>query len=253
MLRWDDIRRSIPLGGIEAHEVIASTNDRALELAADGHLALPFLVAAERQTAGRGRGANRWWSSPGSLAFSVVVESPTSEVDPARRPRIALVAGLAVCEAIETLLPGCEVRVKWPNDVYVAGRKVCGILVESRPPRVVVGIGINVNNAAAEAPAELRGTVISLRDAGGRAFDRTDVLTGVLRRLCASLGEFERGEDDLLSRWAPRCFLTGRIVRIESGGRATDGRCRGIDEEGALMLDTEAGLSRHVAGAVTFE
>src|SRR5438034_451345 len=99
--------------------------------------------------AGRGRGTNRWWSADGALTFSLVLEAPQERLPMSRWPQVALVAGVAVCEALERMAPRAEMRVKWPNDVYLAGRKICGILSESVPARrdrIVVGIGVNVNN-----------------------------------------------------------------------------------------------------------
>src|SRR5579862_3978982 len=147
------------IGGYEFHSEIGSTSDRAAELVKQPRLACPFLVLAERQTAGRGRGSNWWWSAPGGLTFSLALDARQCGLPVERLPLVALAAGLAVCDAIEPLLPGVAVRLKWPNDVYVAGRKACGILVEApgvSPARLIVGIGINVNNTFAAAPRELQ-------------------------------------------------------------------------------------------------
>ena len=118
---------------IDYHESIGSTSDRALELAARGETALPLLVAAERQTAGRGRGTNRWLTADGALTFSLALEAAPSVLRHEQWPHIALVAGIAVCDALRAHLPAADLRVKWPNDVFLAGRKVCGILSESVP------------------------------------------------------------------------------------------------------------------------
>src|SRR5205823_9209981 len=134
---------------IDYHESIGSTSDRAIEIGALDEAELPLLVLAERQTAGRGRGANRWWSADGALTFSLVLEAPRERLPPARWPQVALAAGIAVCEALQGLAPRAEPRVKWPNDVYLAGGKICGILCESIPgwrERPGVGVGVNGNN-----------------------------------------------------------------------------------------------------------
>src|SRR5207247_1705002 len=109
----------------------------------------------ERQTAGRGRGSNRWWTADGALTFSLVLEAPPDRLPPSRWPQVALVAGIAVCEALQTPAPRAALRVKWPNDVYLADGKICGILSESIPgwrDRLVVGIGVNVNNRVKSGP-----------------------------------------------------------------------------------------------------
>lgn len=250
-IRENELLQLTPLRGMEWHEEIASTNDRAIELAGSGEVAMPHLIIAERQSAGRGRGRNRWWSQSGGLLFSALVETGSPDGAPPRS-RLALSAGLAVCESIERLLPGCDVRVKWPNDVYVNDRKICGILVEMAGASAVVGIGLNVNNSFETAPPDLQKTAISMRDATGRQFDRTELLVAIVNRLIEASGTLRDDEDDdLLARWSPRCYLTGRIVRIEVGDRSTVGRCRGIDEEGALVLDTESGPTRHLSGVIS--
>jgi BirA family biotin operon repressor/biotin-[acetyl-CoA-carboxylase] ligase len=137
------------VGSIDYHESLGSTSDRALALAAADEARLPLLVLAARQTAGRGRGTNRWWSDEGALTFSLALEAHPALLPAANWPQIALVAGLAVCEALHRLAPSGNFRVKWPNDVYLNDRKICGILSESVPgwrDRLVIGIGVNVNN-----------------------------------------------------------------------------------------------------------
>src|SRR5262249_38308999 len=134
---------------IDYHESIGSTSDRAMEIGALDETALPLLVVAEQQTAGRGRGADRWWSAKRALTVSLVLDAPHDRLPADRWPQVALLAGVAVCEALQGLAPRAELRVKWPNDVYLADGKVGGILCESiagMSDRLVVGIGVNVNN-----------------------------------------------------------------------------------------------------------
>src|SRR5262245_50492595 len=112
---------------VDSHHTLASTNDRALELATRGDPKLPLLVLAERQTLGRGRGANRWWSAPGALTFSLAIDGRLGTTPPQSLPPWSLAAGLAVCEALADLVPRGDWRVKWPNDIFLSGRKVGGI------------------------------------------------------------------------------------------------------------------------------
>ena len=144
------------LRGVEHYAKIASTNDRALELCADIELLVPFLVIADHQTSGRGRGANRWWSSDGAILFSVIVDAAEYGLPESRWPQISLTVGAAVCQTLRALL-GSETAVglKWPNDVWLNGRKAAGILVEVpavRRGRLVIGVGLNVNNSFESAP-----------------------------------------------------------------------------------------------------
>jgi BirA family biotin operon repressor/biotin-[acetyl-CoA-carboxylase] ligase len=253
---------------VDYHESIGSTSDRAAELGASGDGPLPLLVLAERQTAGRGRGENRWWSDDGALTFSLLLEEESARLPIGDWPKIALVAGLAVCRALEQLVPAAELKVKWPNDVYLNGRKVCGILSESVPgtrDRLVVGIGINVNNrrqgtgdrgqgtgaVAGQPPATF--SAVSLIEYDGVCRDLTAVLLMVLDDFDRQWGGMlEGGFANAAMAFRERCFLTGKMVRIEQpGGQSVSGICRGIDESGRLRVVTERGEVAVVSGTVS--
>jgi len=233
---------------------MASTNTRALELASEAPAGRSCcLVLADRQTAGRGRGTNSWWSAGGALTFSVLFRTPDFDLPVSRWPQMSLTVGLAVCEAAESLLPGANVALKWPNDVYLHGRKLSGILVETADGRqgcVVLGIGINVNNSSLLAPPELRDRAIALRDVAGRELHRVDVLVAILQRLSTRMEWLSTGIDALQETWSRRCLLTGRNVEIELPSRRVAGLCKGIDREGALLIATDAGLERCLSGVV---
>jgi BirA family transcriptional regulator, biotin operon repressor / biotin---[acetyl-CoA-carboxylase] ligase len=238
---------------VDYHREVTSTNTRALSLAEDPTVALPALVLAERQTAGRGRGSHRWWSAPGALTFSLLV-SRDKALDETAWPRVALTTGLAVCDALQQLRPGLEIGLKWPNDVFVQSRKICGVLVEvppRMPTRLVIGVGVNVNNAMAAAPDRVPHTAISLIDVTGYPFDLTLVLIRILQQIASQFEALDRVPTALVSRWQELCMLTGRRVRVEAGQRATVGTCQGIDDAGALLLQTAQGVERCVSGVVT--
>lgn len=245
------IRRVVRVAEFEHHAEIASTNDRALTRGTEAAAPVPLLVLAERQSAGRGRGANRWWSAAGSITFSLLIEQPAQAAE--RRPQIALAAGIAVARALDEFAPGEGVMLKWPNDVELRGRKVCGILVEvppGRPDRAVIGVGLNVNNSFAAAPPELARTGIALCDAIGQELPLTDVLLAILGGLIDELAAFAQEPERLIERWSERCSLTGRCVEVSQCGERFAGLCTGIDEAGALLLHTEAGPQRFIAGTV---
>jgi len=237
---------------IEHHEELGSTSDRALKLAAEEDPDLPLLVLAERQTAGRGRGSNRWWAADGALTFSLVIEPQPAQLPLAHWPRLSLAAGLAICQALEVFSPRALFQVKWPNDVYAEGRKIAGILIESPAQsrgRLVIGIGVNVNNSLAAAPEEIRSLAAALCDIDGRQRDLTSVLAAILGALDTHL-KAAADMTAISGRWQERCLLTGRTVQMQSGGEPITGRCLGIDEQGALMLQTEAGRQSIVSGTV---
>jgi BirA family biotin operon repressor/biotin-[acetyl-CoA-carboxylase] ligase len=266
-----DLRRISASGlvaRIDYHESIGSTSDRALALAAEADR-LPLLVLAARQTAGRGRGANRWWMSAGGLAFSLLLEATGDKLPPTRWPQVSLAAGLAVCEALQELAPTADVRVKWPNDVYLAGRKVCGILSESAPgcrDRLVVGMGINVNNSFQGSGArgqrsearnqtteqDLAATATSLVDHDGLPRDLTSVLVAVLDQFDRRWRELLDDRFDVaVAAYRTRCYLTGKTVTIrQADAQSLLGVCLGIDELGRLQIGTPHGPQTVVSGTV---
>jgi BirA family biotin operon repressor/biotin-[acetyl-CoA-carboxylase] ligase len=250
----DQIVDSTFVAQVDFHDAIGSTNDRALELAREADVSTPALVLAETQTGGRGRGTNTWWAQRGALTFSLLLETDALQLAPRQWPQASLTAGLAVCEALEDFFASTPTQLKWPNDVFVDRRKVCGILIEVPPqPKrmIVIGIGINVNNSAQHAPEELKSSAIALCDAAGREFSLVDVLVRVLVRLQDRIGWIGRRDDELRSRWRERCLLTNCRIHVDSGNRTLVGVCRGIDEEGALLIETVNEIQRCFAGVVT--
>ena len=239
---------------VEWFEQVDSTNDRALRLATQPILQTPYLIGADRQVSGRGRGTNRWWGSDGSLMFTVVVEMTSFGLTPVDWPRFSLVTGLAVSTMLSSFLPGSAVGLKWPNDVWLRGRKVCGILIEQcdrYPDRLVVGIGLNVNNSFKDAPEELRQIATSMSDAtSGFTFSRTDVLIRFLNEWKTLTQYVAEGSINLAERWSRACVLSGLPVKIINGNVEAIGVCAGIDSDGALLLRTAFALEKHYAGTV---
>ena len=146
----------LPLGQVEYHSTIGSTNDRAAELAAQGapHLTL---ITANEQTAGRGRAGRTWFTPPDSaLALSLVLRGTCLKA-PGRVPGWA---ALAVCQTLDSYVQGM-VEIKWPNDILVEGKKICGVLTESEwlgetPQYIILGIGLNVTYASVPPVEDLR-------------------------------------------------------------------------------------------------
>ena len=253
----DRLLRETFVAQVEHHRELGSTNDRAKQCASQGNGPLPILVVADRQTAGRGRGSNRWWTGEGSLACSLLVDLAAAGVDRSRAPVLALAAGLAVVEAVEAveavapLLPGHTLGIHWPNDVFAAGKKLAGVLVEGLPAGLyVVGIGVNTDNTIAEAPAELCTTATTLRDLTGTRHDRTRFLVELLGHLEAMLRRLGSAPDEIGRLADARCLQRGRELEIESGSRTVAGTCAGIAPDGALLLDTPAGRMRLLSGTV---
>jgi BirA family biotin operon repressor/biotin-[acetyl-CoA-carboxylase] ligase len=238
------------IASLEYQPEVESTSDWALRLVADDSRPFPLLVLTGRQTSGRGRGSNRWFSSDGALTFSLVVDGRTCP--PEHWSLLALATGLGVCEALEDLFLAGLFAVKWPNDVYLGQQKICGILVEAPSQserRAVIGIGVNVNNRFADAPPEIQAKAVSLADAAGGTFDLTDALIGVVQRVLSRIASLaETGLD--LTAFAERSLLDGRNVQVQVGREILAGRCLGIAPSGALRLQTPTGEREIHAGVV---
>lgn len=151
------------------------------------------------------------------------------------------------------MLPDVDVQLKWPNDVYISGRKAGGILVEvppEAPERLVVGIGLNVNVSLEDAPAEVQQRAAAMCDVAGRPLAIDEVLHRILHRLEADLARLDAGFGELLADWRRRCLLSGRCVTLHDGTRSVTGTCLGFDDDGSLLLQTLAGPRRYRSGIV---
>lgn len=246
----DRLMRSGFLAACEHHEVVTSTNDVARAHAVAGRQT-PLLVVADRQTHGRGRGDHQWWSPEGNLMFSLLLSPAHLPVAARHSPLVSLAVGISVVESLMSELPACQVGLHWPNDVYVGGRKIAGILIEVLADGShVIGVGVNTNNRTADAPAELRCTAISLRDLTGATHDHSallDALLGRLRRKLELLGEMPTG---IASRASALCLQRGRVLTVRHGSEEITGLCSGIDPNGALELETSSGQRRFLSGTI---
>lgn len=200
-------------------------------------------AVADFQTGGRGRLGRTWEAPPGSSLLASVLLKP-----PADRPlpQLALVAGVAVADALEDLTD-LSVQIKWPNDVMLRRAKVAGILAEAREGAVVLGIGINLNQRAAELP-ERAG---SLRTATGLEWERDTVLDAVLTFLGVRYEQWQAGGlDAVYEGLGPRDFLRGRPVTVDG----TSGTAELIDRDGRLRIAVGHGESVVVeSGEVVYE
>jgi BirA family biotin operon repressor/biotin-[acetyl-CoA-carboxylase] ligase len=233
---------------------IGSTNTAAMAAATDG-IAEGSVFLAEEQTAGRGRGANSWESARSAGIYCSVVLRPP--LPPSDVLVISLAAGLAVHAAIEQVKSNLSVDLKWPNDVLIAGKKVCGILTEmnaevTRVRHVVVGIGINVNHT--EFSRELESEAISLRMATGSEWSRVELAAALLKSLDREyrlLIEETDARPSILRRFAERSTWTqGKQIFVEEHGSRIEGTTAGLDERGFLQVRTAQGLQKILSGTV---
>lgn len=238
---------------IEYHPTLTSTNDVGVELAMLPDLDLPLLVLTDEQTRGRGRGENQWWSSCGALTFSLVVSADRLVASTNHWPRISLTTGLAVCDALQRLVPKLDFGIKWPNDVFVRDQKVCGILIETPPKasdRLVIGCGVNVNNSFADAPLGLRQTATSLFDEVELTMDLAEVLIKILSMIELRFRSLKEDPMQLVDELRAKCILTDRNVTFEVGGEQFQGTCLGMADDGALILENQSGRRQFHAGSI---
>lgn len=323
------ILRETFVAQVEYYPVLGSTNDRAREVALslgscfenpshpskDVLLPLPWLVLADRQTAGRGRGKNRWWTGSGSLAMSLLLpplaywkaglqgfwtggagqgaswqdsgpdggpispgtvppgqglaSSPPEKQTLGRRSPsfgslsascsakestpglIGLGAALAVVETVRPRLPEGCVGLHWPNDVFAAGKKLAGILVEILGcGLVVVGIGVNTNNTVQDAPEGLKVRVTTLKDLTGRTHSPSDFLIELLQSLQRRFQTLGRFPHKLADEAHQGCLQKGKTLRVQTAGGLVEGLCEGIGPGGELLLNTSSGLCRIWSGSI---
>jgi BirA family biotin operon repressor/biotin-[acetyl-CoA-carboxylase] ligase len=210
------------------------------------------VIVANAQSAGRGRHGRSWASPPGAGLYVSVVLCPRSHAV----PLLTIATGVAVAEGIQAVT-GLATDVKWPNDVYANGRKVAGILAEASSANaaasirhVVVGAGINIMSAA--YPPEIVHRTTSLEVELGRAIDRGRLLAEYLCALASRYQDLQHGRGDTVVRaWRGRAAsMLGRRVQWDAAGATRDGVALDIDDTGALVIRTAAGLTRVTAGEV---
>ncbi len=250
----DDLAASLAAAGVErlAREIIvfeetASTNDVAHRLGRAG-AAEGALIFAERQSAGRGRLGRKWESAPrAGLWFSLLLRP---RLPLAEWPRLTTWAAVGIARGLDTL--GLKAEIKWPNDIYLAGRKTAGILIESAAEPggggfAVVGIGLNVNQS--EFPADLARTATSLRLAGpGEPLERRAVAVALLTALETAYPLVTDAFPTLLAEAETRSLLIGRWVEVRTPTGPLRGMAEGLEADGSLRLRSEDGQTHTLAG-----
>jgi BirA family biotin operon repressor/biotin-[acetyl-CoA-carboxylase] ligase len=239
---------------IRVFEETTSTNDVIEKLARD-NVKEGVVVFAESQSKGRGR-LGRKWISPArkGLWFSVLLR-PNLQPQEATQLTVASATALRRAIAANT---GLKANIKWPNDILIGGKKVCGILTElsaelDRVKHIILGIGVDVNLTAAEFPAELRKIATSLKIEAGKSIIRADLAVRILRELDADYARVCNGQfESIADEWEEHSCTIGQPVTIHAGDRKMHGRAESLDDDGALLLRTEHGrLERVTGGDVT--
>jgi BirA family transcriptional regulator, biotin operon repressor / biotin---[acetyl-CoA-carboxylase] ligase len=234
---------------------VDSTNNIAYRLALHG-ASEGTMVIAERQTKGKGRLNRSWQSLPKCNLYTSIILKP--DINPVFAPQITLLAGVAVAELISQSQL-VDVSLKWPNDVLIRGKKVCGILTEMKTSAdrlidfIVVGIGININIKKEDFDESFRNISTSLKEETGKDVSRLDIAAS----LC---DHFERwytiwtaqGFSPVRKEWLQYSFMVGKRIQVDFRGDIQTGEMLGIDEFGALLVSNEEGMIKKIiAGDAT--
>jgi BirA family biotin operon repressor/biotin-[acetyl-CoA-carboxylase] ligase len=235
-------------------EIVDSTNSYAFKLALDG-ASEGTCVLADAQKAGRGR-LNRVWFSPAgeNLYLSVIL---TPNVHPSNVYPITFISSLAVYDTVETIT-GIKPTLKWPNDLLINGRKMCGTLLELSTETdmvrfVIVGIGLDINMKEKEISQEIEQKATSLFIETKIIFERARVCGILLSNLEKYYLIFKQnGENEVCRIWEDRSCIKGKYLEISQMGRTYKGISEGIDNKGALLLNTDGEIKTIIAGDVSF-
>ncbi len=237
---------------IQLFATIISTNTSAMELASKG-AAEGTVVISEMQTGGKGRLGRKWISPKGNLYLSIILRP---SVPTHKAPLITMAGAVAAASAIRSV---CRVAagIKWPNDILVFDKKVCGLLTEmsaeqDRIRHIVLGLGIDVNMRLDELPPDIRSLTTTLAEATGATVDRTALLRQLLRDLDHWYRQFLTQDTSVLEEWKKLNVTIGRRIMVSSTGEQIEGMAQGIDEDGRLIVKQDNGSTRAVAaGDVT--
>jgi BirA family biotin operon repressor/biotin-[acetyl-CoA-carboxylase] ligase len=259
LLLADEIREGLNTNVFGKREIIYfretdSTNIRAKYLAGDG-APEGTVVVAEMQTQGKGRKGRSWFSPAGDGIYTSVILRPP--IPPNEAPKLTLMASVAVAEALLSLT-SLKIKIKWPNDILITGRKVAGILTEistdmDRIDYVVIGVGVNVNTPRKSLRPDIRQTATSVFMETGKVFPRIALLRAFLEWLEIYYEAFKtKGFDPILNRWRHLADIIGQRISVDLMDSVRVGKVLDVDKDGFLILqDREGTIERIISGDVT--
>lgn len=236
--------KHLPLGGLRYLEQVGSTNDIALQWAAQKDIQDYSLVLANEQINGRGRNGRKWHTPPDSaLAMSLVLLPKESE-----KKNLILFTALGTLALVSTLqeLYDLHAKIKWPNDVLINGKKVAGILVEAnwlgdKPQAIILGMGINIHSQAVPQNNGILFPATALENVLENPVHRLDVLSNLLRTLINWRPRL--GSDEMVRAWNGYLAYKGEHVEVRTrDGQVIRGKILGINSDGSLQLDTAASI-----------
>ncbi|PSU31225.1 bifunctional biotin--[acetyl-CoA-carboxylase] ligase/biotin operon repressor BirA [Photobacterium lutimaris] len=251
LLDCDKILAQVKCPSLQLIPVIDSTNQYLLDRV--GAMPKGACCLAEYQQAGRGRRGRQWLSPFGSNLYLSMYWRLDAGI--AAAMGLSLVVGVAIAEALESL--GADgIRVKWPNDLYYQDRKLAGILVEmsgqtGEAAHLVIGMGINIAMPESEGEA-IEQSWTNLTEACDTLPDRNTLAATLINRLYDALSDYEEsGMDGFATRWNRLDNFLDRPVKLLMGNRVVEGIARGINSQGALLLETEEGVTPYLGGEIS--
>jgi len=244
---WRSRLKELPLGELFLYQEVGSTNSAAEKHIKTGAPAFS-LVLADTQTAGRGRHGRSWETRAGkALAFSWILYPEPGLIIPETLGKLSGLGALAVAE---TLIEDYQLRaeIKWPNDVLVGGKKICGVLVDvhwtgNQLKDVVLGIGINVSRGSVPQEKDLHFPAACLEDVAGRDIPRLELLVKVMLALLKWYPELSA--KSFTTAWQERLAYKNEVVVLTTGKKIIDqGKVLGVSAEGSLILHSDSGVER---------
>ena len=223
------------------YPVTGSTNDDAFKLGIAG-APEGTVVVADAQTKGRGRLQRAWHSPSGSNIYTTIILRP--KMDAARTPQISILAGVAVAEVLESYCPG-RIKVKWPNDILIDGKKVCGILSQAKAEVnkvdfIILGIGINVN--INQFPDEISNIATSLAMETGKIISRQQLIISLYENMTKWYKQLLKdGFSQIKEKWLSLSQMIGQKVQVIFQEEVISGKAIDLDNDGSLILIAEDG------------
>ena len=220
------------------YEEIGSTNDEAFRLGLAGAPEGTALIANSQST-GKGRMQRVWHSPAGSNIYTSIILRP--EITPSRTPQMSILAGVAVAEVLESYCPD-RIKLKWPNDVLIDGKKVCGILSQVKTAVgevdfIVLGMGINVNISYGQFTKEICNLATSLAIETGREISRQELIISLYENLAKWYKQLLKdGFGRIKEKWLSISPMIGQTVQVMFREEAVNGKTTGLDEDGSLIL-----------------
>lgn len=234
---------------IEHFSEVDSTNEVAKQLALEG-APEGSVIISEIQRKGRGRKEREWFSPKGGVWMSIILRP---EISPSQAAPLTLIAGLAVAKTLSRLY-NLKCKLKWPNDVLINEKKVCGVLTEISAEAgginyVIVGIGLNANIDIDSFPGEFRGAATSIKNALNKEILRDELVKRLLKELEKLYKIFQKqGFSKLKEEWKKSASTIGKKVRIIAERRTIEGIARDVGESGELFVETREGIEKIISG-----